>query len=219
MIKLRDLLENTITELEFDSKEEMDAYKKAHDVRPGTKLTSAPLTKRVGNAVKKGAAKVGDKVMNAAGKALYTTKVGNATMKGIGRVSNAVTKKMGLDNMNDKESDAEVDAWKDYYNKKENTIKLKDLLGEAYNPAEAFNKKVSKMTDRNEHSAAAVELAIYMDDKDAVHKLQQIKKQHDKDGSISPEAAKKRDKMVDDLLKQAKKTLTNKDYTLVSNSF
>jgi hypothetical protein len=29
-------------------------------------------------------------------------------------------------------------------------IKLKDLL-EAYNPAEAFNKKVSKMTDRNEH--------------------------------------------------------------------
>ena len=28
-----------------------------------------------------------------------------------------------------------------------------------------------------------------------------------------------KDKMVDDLLKQAKKTLTNKDYTLVSNSF
>ena len=98
-------------------------------------------------------------------------------------------------------------------------IKLKDLLGEAYNPAEAFNKKVSKMTDRNEHSAAAVELAIYMDDKEAVRKLQQIKKQHDKDGSISPEAAKKRDKMVDDLLKQAKKTLTNKDYQLVSDSF
>jgi uncharacterized membrane protein YkoI len=97
-------------------------------------------------------------------------------------------------------------------------IKLRDLL-EAYNPAEAFNKKVSRMTHHNEHSAAAVELAIYMDDKDAVHKLQQIKKQHDKDGSISPEAAKKRDKMVDDLLKKAKKELTNKDYQLVSDSF
>ena len=55
-------------------------------------------------------------------------------------------------------------------------IKLKDLLGEAYNPAEAFNKKVSKMTDRNEHSEAAVELAIYLDDRDAVNKLNQIKK-------------------------------------------
>ena len=100
-------------------------------------------------------------------------------------------------------------------------MRLVDLipLKEMYNPADAFNKKVSRMTDNNDHSSAAVELAIYMDDKDAVHKLQQIKKQHDKDGSISPETAKKRSKMVDDLLKKAKKTLTNKDYTLVSNSF
>ncbi len=100
-------------------------------------------------------------------------------------------------------------------------MKLVDLipLKEMYNPADAFNKKVSRMTDNNDHSSAAVELAIYMDDKDAVRKLQQIKRQHDKDGSISAEDAKKRDKMVDDLLKQAKKTLTNKDYTLVSNSF
>jgi hypothetical protein len=96
-----------------------------------------------------------------------------------------------------------------------NLIPLKEM----YNPAEAFNKKVSRMTDNNDHSSAAVELALYMDDRDAVRKLQQIKRQHDKDGSISPEDAKKRDKMVDDLLKQAKKSLTNKDYTLLSNSF
>jgi hypothetical protein len=86
-------------------------------------------------------------------------------------------------------------------------------------PAQSFNTKVSKMTDDNDHSSAAVELAIYMDDKDAVSKLQKIKRQHDKDGSITPESAKKRDKMVDDLLKKAKETLTNKDYTLVSDSF
>jgi hypothetical protein len=110
--------ESKMNELEFDSKEEMDAYKKAHNVRPGTELKLAPITKRVGHAITKGAEKVGDKVMNTVGKALYTTKVGNAAMKGIGHVSNAVTKKMGLDNMNDKESDAEVDAWKDYYKKK-----------------------------------------------------------------------------------------------------
>lgn len=100
-------------------------------------------------------------------------------------------------------------------------MRLVDLvpLKEMYNPAEAFNKKVSRMTNNNDHSSAAVELAIYMDDKDAVRKLQQIKKQHDKDGLISQEDAKKRDKMVDDLLKQAKQSLTNKDYTLISNSF
>ena len=96
-----------------------------------------------------------------------------------------------------------------------NLIPLKEM----YNPAEAFNKKVSRMTNNNDHSSAAVELAIYMDDKDAVRKLQQIKKQHDKDGLISQEDAKKRDKMVDDLLKQAKQSLTNKDYQLVSDSF
>ena len=102
---------------------------------------------------------------------------------------------------------------------KENMIKLKDLLSEAYNPAEAFNKKVSKMTDRNEHSEAAVELAIYMDDRDAVSKLNQIKKDHIKNGSITPADQKKRDEMVNKLLKKAKKELSDKDYKLINSSF
>ena len=97
-------------------------------------------------------------------------------------------------------------------------IKLRDLL-EGYNPAEAFNKKVSKMTDRNEHSAAAVELAIYMDDKDAVRKLQQIKREHDNKGSITPANQKERDNLVDKLLKKAKKELSDKDYKLINSSF
>ena len=119
--KLTDVIAEVETQLKAHynvTQKELDAYKKSHKVRKGTKLTVAPLTKRIGNAVSKGAAKVGDKVMNTVGKALYTTKLGNAAMKGIGHASNAVTKKMGLDNMNDKESDAEVDAWKDYYKKK-----------------------------------------------------------------------------------------------------
>ena len=40
-----------------------------------------------------------------------------------------------------------------------NLIPLKEM----YNPAEAFNKKVSKMTDNNDHTGATIELAIYMD--------------------------------------------------------
>ena len=98
-------------------------------------------------------------------------------------------------------------------------IKLKDLLGEAYNPAEAFNKKVSKMTDNNEHSQAAVELAIYMDDRDAVRKLTQIKKDHDKRGSLTTPDQKERDSLVDKLLKKAKKELSDKDYKLINSSF
>ena len=98
-------------------------------------------------------------------------------------------------------------------------IKLKDLLGEAYNPAEAFNKKVSKLTDRNEHSQAAVELAIYMDDKDAVSKLQKIKREHDKVGSITTADQRERDNLVDKLLKKAKKELSEKDYKLINSSF
>ena len=98
-------------------------------------------------------------------------------------------------------------------------IKLKDLLGEAYNPAEAFNKKVSKLTDRNEHSQAAVELAIYLDDKDAVKKLQQIKKNHDKIGSLTTSDRNERDSLVDKLLKKAKKELSDKDYKLINSSF
>ena len=99
-------------------------------------------------------------------------------------------------------------------------IKLKDLLGEAYNPAEAFNKKVSKMTDRNEHSAAAVELAIYMDDRDAITKLNQIKKRQDIKGSIaSNKDANERNSIFNKLLRKAKKELSEKDYKLINSSF
>jgi len=99
-------------------------------------------------------------------------------------------------------------------------IKLKDLLGEAYNPAEAFNKKVSKMTDRNEHTGATIELAIYMDDRDALHKLQQIKKRQDIKGSIaSNKDANERNSIFNKLLKKAKKELSDKDYDLINSSF
>ena len=131
--------------------------------------------------------------------------------------------KIGKEKYNVPNSSGEYNRYFDKDGKKrekafENTIKLKDLL-EAYNPAEAFNKKVSKMTDRNEHSAAAVELAIYMDDRDAVRKLQQIKKDHDKRGSLSTEDSKERSSLVDKLLKKAKKELSEKDYKLINSSF
>ena len=96
-----------------------------------------------------------------------------------------------------------------------NLIPLKEM----YNPADAFNKKVSRMTDNNDHSSAAVELAIYMDDKEAVQKLQQIKKLRDNRGYLRPSEAKERGKMVDKLLQRAKKELSEKDYKLINSSF
>ena len=99
-------------------------------------------------------------------------------------------------------------------------IKLKDLLGEAYNPAEAFNKKVSKMTDNNDHTGATIELAIYMDDRDALSKLKQIKKRQDIKGSIaSNKDANERNSIFNKLLRKAKKELSEKDYKLINSSF
>jgi polyhydroxyalkanoate synthesis regulator phasin len=58
-----------------------------------------------------------------------------------------------------------------------------------------------------------------MDDRDAVRKLQQIKKDHDKKGSLSSEDSKERSRLVDKLLKKAKKELSEKDYKLINSSF
>jgi hypothetical protein len=90
---------------------------------------------------------------------------------------------------------------------------------QSYNPAQAFNKKVSKMTDDNQHSAAAVELAIYMNDKEALSKLQQIKKDHDKRGHLSDKDAKERNALTTKLLQRAQKELPKKDFNLISGAF
>ena len=90
---------------------------------------------------------------------------------------------------------------------------------QSYNPAQAFNTKVSKMTDDNQHSAAAVELAIYMDDRESLAKLQQIKKYHDNRGYLQPGEAKERNAITSNLLAKAEKELPKKDYDLISSAF
>jgi hypothetical protein len=75
------------------------------------------------------------------------------------------------------------------------------------------------MTDDNKHSAAAVELAIYMNDKESLSKLQQIKKYHDNRGYLRPDEAKERNTITKDLLVKAQKELPKKDYDLVSSAF
>jgi hypothetical protein len=97
---------------------------------------------------------------------------------------------------------------------------LAGILNEVHNSAELFNKKVSKMTDNNELTTATIELAIYMDDKDALIKLNQIKKRQDIKGSIaSNKDANERNSIFNKLLRKAKKELSNTDYDLINSSF
>jgi hypothetical protein len=97
---------------------------------------------------------------------------------------------------------------------------LAGILNEVHNSAESFNKKVSKMTDNNELTTATIELAIYMDDKDALIKLNQIKKRQDIKGSIaSNKDANERNSIFNKLLRRAKKELSSKDYDLINSSF
>ena len=97
---------------------------------------------------------------------------------------------------------------------------LANILNEVYNSAESFNKKVSKMTDNNELTMATIELAIYMDDKDALIKLNQIKKRQDIKGSIaSNKDANERNSIFNKLLRKAKKELSDTDYDLINSSF
>jgi hypothetical protein len=122
----------------------------------------------------------------------------------LSKMANMFTKK---DNGGDKKPDTSLSSM------------IPNKVTQQYNPAQAFNQKVSKMTDNNAHSAAAVELAIYMDDKEAVSKLQQIKKYHDNRGYLRPSEAKERGEMVNNLLQRAQKELPKKDFDLISSAF
>jgi hypothetical protein len=107
-----------------------------------------------------------------------------------------------------------------YENVTKRMQQLANILNEVYNSAESFNKKVSKMTDNNELTMATIELAIYMDDKDALIKLNQIKKRQDIKGSIaSNKDANERNSIFNKLLRKAKKELSDTDYDLINSSF
>ena len=80
MIRLKDLLNelDIVTEIEFDSQEELDDYKKKHKVRKGTVLKVRTTKQKIGRALHKGA----EKWYNAMDK-VAKTKVGSKVVKGV----------------------------------------------------------------------------------------------------------------------------------------
>ena len=158
-------------------------------------------------------AKLLSKLQKTKGEAVVNTKTGNISYF----LYDGSKYEMNIDTKNKSVTTKEMDD-----NKKSDTSLSSMIPNKAtqkYDPATAFNQKVSKMTDNNDHSAAAVELAIYMDDKEAVQKLQQIKKLRDNRGYLRPSEAKERGEMVNTLLQRAQKELPKKDFDLVSSAF
>lgn len=80
------------------------------------------------------------------------------------------------------------------------TFKNSSQLKEADDKIDAFAQKLSKMTEANQHTEAAVELAKFVGDKKWITITQSIKAIHDAEGSIPVALVKYRNEIIDRLL-------------------
>jgi hypothetical protein len=83
----------------------------------------------------------------------------------------------------------------------------------------AFYKKTRKLTDDNNHSEAAIELAKFMDDKESLKTLDKIKKDRDKRGYLTDKDSKIRSGITTNLLQKAKQQYKGKDYDKITGAF
>jgi hypothetical protein len=83
---------------------------------------------------------------------------------------------------------------------------------------ETAAKKIEKLTDRNNHSEAVLELAKLANDKKHQKIAQSIIDIHEAEGSIPAEIQKYRTKVIETLLKQLKSKLSKEDYDRVNSA-
>ena len=90
-------------------------------------------------------------------------------------------------------------------------IKLMGIVSEANSPVNskhanpevfAVSKKIAKLTDRNDHTTAVMELAKFLKDTKAIKKLEAIEVIHKVEGSIPYEISKYRDNILNSLFKK-----------------
>ena len=60
-------------------------------------------------------------------------------------------------------------------------------------------EKIAKLTDRNDHTAAVIELATFLNDTKCIKKLQAVETIHTIEGSMPSEISKYRDTILKDL--------------------
>lgn len=245
-MRLVDLM--PLQEIDFPNQRAFDQYNKVHKLRPDTKVTVAGRVTTAGRAsldskdvkgtsvfptAKKKSEPQDNDVFDGGVDVLDT--VTNLLPPGTGFTNKKTGDKITVQRYDDNNMYVSYDKvpgkelkWpmKQFLKmtaNKELQFTPKDKSGsnqqQSYNPAQSFNDKVSKMTADNQHSAAAVELAIYMNDKEALAKLQQIKKYLDNRGHLRPSEAKERGEIVNNLLQRAQKELPKKDYDLISSAF
>ena len=65
-------------------------------------------------------------------------------------------------------------------------------------------EKVAKLTDRNDHTGAVIELATFLNDTKSVKLLQAIQTIHTIEGSMPSEISKYRDSILKDLMNKFK---------------
>ena len=202
-------------EIDFPNQKSFDSYNKIHKLRPDTKVTVAGRVTTAGRAALNTKDVKGTSVFGG------DKKPSSADLERSKKISASLAKrdKDNYDNTTRMISLARAGKIGPAKSDTSLSSMIPNKATQKYDPATAFNQKVSKMTDNNDHSAAAVELAIYMDDKEAVQKLQQIKKLRDNRGYLRPSEAKERGEMVNNLLQRAQKELPKKDFDLISSAF
>ena len=113
-------IKNRLKEIEFDSQKELDAYKKAHNVRKGTELkVRSPLNPgKIGRSISKALHKGADAFYDGLGNVFFGNKAGKAVTKGLARAVNTIGSVVGMD-ADDKITDKDIeDVSKDYTKKK-----------------------------------------------------------------------------------------------------
>jgi hypothetical protein len=99
-------------------------------------------------------------------------------------------------------------------------IKLMGIVSEGNTPVNskhanpevfAISKKIAKLTDKNDHTTAVIELAKFLKDTKSIKKLEAIEVIHKVEGSIPLEISKYRDNILKGLFK---KIMNDDSYSL-----
>ena len=83
----------------------------------------------------------------------------------------------------------------------------------------ALSKKIAKLTDRNEHTVAIMELAKFLKDSDSIKLLEAIQIIHKIEGSIPQEIIKYRSKILANLMDKLGDNYGIMDYTNIHQAF
>ena len=93
------------------------------------------------------------------------------------------------------------------------------IIGKAKPSIISLAKKISKLTDYNDHNKSILSLAKFLKNKNAIDKMNYISKMHDSYGYMPNELDDLRIKILEDLFTMFKNKYGQIDYRLIKDSF